>query len=90
MNIYYYKKIKIDIIDFWKNIIVMSLKLIIPIILILLLMIFLNSYNFIILISLIILYCLMFAIVCYFLVMNEYEKNIINSIFNSCKGIIKR
>ena len=32
MNIYYYKEIKIDIISFWKNILTMTIKMLIPVI----------------------------------------------------------
>ena len=79
INIYYYKKIKLDIFKFWKSIIKQSIPFIIPMLLILL---FMKCVKIDGIYSLIIyggLYTILYSLTAYFLSMNEYEKNIINN-----------
>ena len=68
LNIYYHKKVGINVIEFWKSIIKMTIPMLIPIVAIVILMHFGGIYT--------ILYCL----TCYFLVMDDYEKNIVNKV----------
>lgn len=79
MNIYYYKKIKINIIKFWKNIFKMTIP---GIILLTVMLLFIQFTQLKGIISILIyggLYTLMYCIVSYAFSMNKYEKNIINS-----------
>ena len=82
INIYYQKKVGINVIKFWKVIINMTIPFAIPIAIILLVMHFivLHGYTHIIIFGGI--YTLIYAVVCYLLVMNEYEKNIVKNVFN--------
>lgn len=77
MNVYYYKKIKLDIPLFWKNI----LKMTIPIIPILIAGYYINtiiiSSSWLILFMKICIYIFIYSVVSYVLVMNNYEKEII-------------
>lgn len=85
INIYYYKKVHLDIPDFWKNIIKMTIPYIIPIALILLFMHLVVLHGFISVLVYGVIYILMYAIVSYYFVMNSYEKNFIHSIINKIK-----
>ena len=79
INIYYYKKIKLDIFKFWKSIIKQSIPFIIPMLLILL---FMKCVKIDGIYSLIIyggLYTILYSFTAYFLSMNEYEKNIVRN-----------
>lgn len=78
MNIYYHKVIHLNMIKFWKNIIKMTIPYIIPIILILIIMYFTNITGFLSLIIYGGIYVLLYLIVSYFFVMNDYEKNFVN------------
>lgn len=80
MNIYYYKKVKINIPKFWFNIFKMTIPMIFPIIIIMTLKHFvhLNGYTYLIVYGG--LYTIMYSIVCYLFVINDYEKLMINSI----------
>lgn len=80
INIYYYKKIGINIFDFWKNIIFMTFKFIIPIMLILFVMNFIKLNGFIFVITYGLLYTLLFCVISYLFVMNKYEKDIVNRV----------
>lgn len=80
MNIYYQKKVGINIMRFWKNIIQMSLPFIIPIIFIMLIMTFVNLHGYTHVIVFGVVYTVIYMIICYLLVMNSYEKNIINKV----------
>ena len=80
INVYYYKKVGIDVLRFWKEIIKMTIPNIIPIILILLFMHFTNITGFLNIIIYGGLYSLMYFIVSYNLTMNDYEKNIVNKL----------
>ena len=77
MNIYYFKIIKIDIIKFWKEIILMTIPNIIPITIIIIMMKFLKLQGIKYIIFYGSVYCLIYAITCYFITMNSYEKGIL-------------
>lgn len=85
INIYYYKKVHLDILDFWKNIIKMTIPYIVPIAIILVLMHFVVLHGFISVLVYGVIYTFMYAIVSYYFVMNSYEKNFIHSIINKIK-----
>lgn len=87
INIYYYKVIKLDVIKFWKSIMLMLLKLLIPLVITLIIMYFTNLndlYNVIIYGGI---YFVLYSITSYFIVMNTYEKEIINKILKKLKLI---
>ena len=80
INIYYQKRVGINVIKFWKEIIKMTVPFIIPIVVILFIMNFITLYGFVHLIVFGSIYTLLYCIVCYLLVMNDYEKNIVNKV----------
>lgn len=80
MNIYYYKVIKIDIPKFWDNIIKMTVPNIIPILIILMLEHFIYLKGFLNVIVFGGIYTIIYAIICYFITMNDYEKEIVYKI----------
>lgn len=81
MNVYYYKKVNIDILSFWKNIIRMS----IPVVLSLILSSTINSFIVFTGISALIIKGLIFTLIfiplMWFIGMNNYEKELIISPF---------
>ena len=81
INIYYQKRVGINVISFWKEIIKMSIPFIIPIAIILVIMNFITLHGFTHLIVFGAVYTLMYCGVSYLLVMNDYEKNIVNKVF---------
>ncbi len=90
INIYYYKVIKIDVIKFWKNIFGMTFKMCIPIIVIIPLIFLTNVSNLISLLLYIPIYSLLYCIVCYLFVMNEYEKDIVNTVLLKMKKVFHK
>ncbi len=88
MNIYYYKKVGINVLKFWKEIIKMTIPFIIPVVLIIIIMkIFvLHGFSGVIIYGGI--YTIIYALICYFIVTNDYEKQFINKVLN--KIYIKR
>lgn len=77
MNIYYRKKLNIDIATFWKNILRMSKGLVFPIIIGLLIMRFITISSIWILFGLIIGYTLIYCASMWLLGLNSYEKELI-------------
>ncbi len=82
MNVYYCKVIKIDIIKFWNNIIKMTIPNSIPIFIILVLEHIVTLHGYINIIIFGGIYSIMYAFICYFITMNDYEKEIVNKIIN--------
>ena len=80
LNIYYQKRVGINVIRFWKEIIKMTIRFIIPIVVILFIMNFVTLHGFVHLLVFGSIYSLLYCIVCYLLVMNDYEKNIVNNV----------
>ena len=80
MNIYYYKEIKLDVIKFWKQIFKMTLVMIIPFLIMEVLKFFtnINGIGGILIYGSI--YTLIYSISVYCLVMNNYEKSIVNKV----------
>ena len=79
MNIYYQKKVGIDVIFFWKQIIRMLPGVIIPFAVGLALNIFLPASNFFILLIEIIIVAVTYFFSTYFLSMNKYERELVTS-----------
>lgn len=80
INIYYYKKVGINVIKFWKEIFKMTIPFIIPIIIILIIMNFITLHGYKHLIVFGGIYTILYCITVYYLVMNKYEKNIMNKV----------
>lgn len=80
LNIYYYKKVGINVIEFWKSIIKMTIPMIIPILVIVILMHIVILHGYANLVVFGGLYTILYCLTCYFLVMDDYEKNIVNKV----------
>ena len=80
LNIYYQKKVGINVIKFWKEIIKMTIPFVIPIIIILIIMHFVTLHGYLNLIVFGGIYTIIYSIVAYLLVMNKYEKDIVNKV----------
>ena len=80
MNFYYHKKLKLNMIEFWKSIIKQSIPFAIPIILILAIMYLVKLNGILGFITYGGIYVVMYALVAYFISMNKYEKDIINKV----------
>lgn len=77
MNIFYQKKIGINIIKFWKNILTMSIPMIFVIILAIILKTIVPINSVIVLVAQIVLYTLIYCLIIYRFSINEYEKQLI-------------
>ncbi len=88
MNIYYQKKVGINVIKFWKEIVKMTIPFCIPIIIIMIIKHFVLLHGFVYLVVLGGIYSIMYVLVCYLFVINKYEKSIIDSVLK--KVHIKR
>ena len=88
MNIYYYKKIHINIPQFWKEILKMTIPVIIvfPIGIILNKILIANSYVILFLKASI--YTGIYLMLMWFLAMNKYEKNILLNPIKKIKNVI--
>lgn len=93
INIYYHKKCNLDIIYFWKQILRLSLGLIIPVIAGVLIYSFINLYEIKYFVLFIIIYVIIYCLSMWFIGMNKYEKELISKfltkLFNSLKSIGK-
>lgn len=85
MNIYYHKVIKLNVIKFWKNILLMTIKYLIPILLIVVLMIVTNITGIISVLIYGSIYAILYFIVTYCIVCNKYEKELINTLLHKLK-----
>lgn len=77
MNIVYHKKINIDMITFWKNILRQTVGMILPFICGTLIMVFVDMNSILKLLVWIIVYILIYCVCVWFLSMNNYEKKLI-------------
>ncbi len=82
INIYYYKVIKLDVIKFWKNIFKMLIRYIVPFAFMVLLIRSTNLTGIYNLVVYGIVYTLIYFVVSYFFVFNDYEKKLCNSFFS--------
>ena len=85
MNIYYHLKCGIDVIDFWKNIIRMSLGLILPVLISFLLPIYFDYYTKTGFIAGVSIYTFVYCLSMWFISMNQYEKSLIPFFKRFCK-----
>lgn len=85
INIYYRRAMKLDVMRFWKNIAIMGIKLMIPVALVALLIYVTKLSGWLALIMYGVLYILIYAIVAYLFVMNQYEKAVIGAIVRKVK-----
>lgn len=85
MNIYYQNKMGIEIVSFWKNICRMSVGLIIPVVLGVLSMLYIEISSKWVLLGLIVGYTLIYCISMWFLGLNKYEKDLILKVFKKVK-----
>lgn len=90
MNIYYHKKVGINIINFWKNILKMIPGVLIPFIIGLTLNYFISSYNWYIFLCEVAIVAISYCVSVYLLSMNTYEKNLIKSPIKKVVMKIKR
>ena len=91
LNIYYHKKVGINIIEFWKNIIKMSIPIFFVVIFGIVLNLILKYDNILILIVKIFLYSIVYCIIVWKFSMNNYEKElIINPLNKLIKKIVNR
>lgn len=90
MNIYYHKKIGLNIIKFWKSIFRASLGLIVPAIVGILTMCFIKFNNALIYLSFVVVYSIIYLTSIYFLGMNSEEKIFVRKVFCKIKNIVKR
>lgn len=90
LNIYYHKKVGINIIKFWENILKMSIPVAITVIIGIGINKILTSSSIIILFLKIVLYTILYGIFMWILGMNEYEKSIVlkplNNIMSKIRG----
>lgn len=77
LNIYYHKKVGINMIEFWKNILKMSVPVLITVLFGICLNYMINSSSIIVLFVKIMLYTIIYAILMWKFGMNQYEKNLI-------------
>lgn len=82
INIYYYKKVGIDIIKFWKEISFISTPIIISIFIGMITNKFIGNSGLVVFILKGILYIFIYSILVYFMGMNKYEKQIVKSFTN--------
>ncbi len=87
MNIYYQKKLKIDILFFWKNIGRMSLGLIVPVTIGILMMKFIVMNSVWKLLASILIYTCVYCISMWFFGLNQYEKGLLKRPFRKLKKI---
>ena len=85
MNIFYYKKIKIDIPLFWKNIFKMTIPILIAVIVAIIIKKLWIINSAIVLIIQIIIYAIIYGILVWSKSMNEDEKNMVKRIFKKAK-----
>ena len=77
MNIFYHKKIGINIIEFWKNILKMTIPMVFAVVLAIVLKNILQITNIGILIFEILIYVIIYGLIVYKFSMNNYEKELI-------------
>ena len=87
MNIYYHKKVDINIPKFWKEIGKATLGMIPAILIGVLIMLFVNITNIFMFFALVVVYAISYLISIYFFSFNKNEKNFINGILKFIKKI---
>lgn len=87
INIYYYKKVGINVFKFWKEIIKMTIPNIIPITIVTILINIIKLHGLCFLLIFGGIYTILYCFTSYLFVMNTYEKNIINNFLKKIKGV---
>lgn len=90
MNWYYWKKIHLDILRFWKNILPIFLTAAVMCVIALLLSNWIDFYNIYTMLAGIIIFALIFCLVNWLFVMNDYEKDIFKKPLNKVIKKFKR
>lgn len=91
MNIYYRRVIGLDVMGFWKNILVMLGKLMIPIVLTVGIVSITNLHGWVAILTYSSIYVTMYIITAYLLVMDLYEKDIVKAFLRKfCLKRVKR
>lgn len=90
MNIYYHKKCEIDIISFWKSILKQCKGLIIPFIVGILIVKFIDLNSIVMFIGSIVVYVVIYCVFQWFLGMNDYEKGLIKGPVTRISSKVKR
>lgn len=90
MNIYYHKKCNIDVIGFWKSIIILSRGLLIPVACGIVMMKFVPIGSLWMFVGQVILYTAIYCVSMWFIGMNSYEKSLILNPLRSIVGRIKK
>lgn len=85
MNIVYNKRININIIDYWENVLRTLLGMIIPFIVGALIMKFADLNSIVNLILFILIYSAVFGVCVYFFSFNDYEKSLVKNVINKLK-----
>ena len=89
INIYYQKRVGINVIRFWKVILKMTVPFCMPVIIALVIRYFVTLHGYTHVIVLGGIYTILYGIVSYFFVMNDYEKDIVNKVLKKVH-LIKR
>ena len=82
INIYYYKKLNLNILNFWKSILHQSIPLFIPVIIIILFMHFIYIGGILGFLVYGVIYTIIYCIIAYCFSMDKYEKSITNKLLN--------
>lgn len=90
LNIYYHKKVGIDIIEFWRSILKMSIALVFVIVFGILLNKIIVSEKVILWLIKVVVYTLIYFAIMWKFSMNDYEKELIKSPFNEIFSKIRR
>lgn len=77
INLYYNYRVKLNMKKFWLEILIMTLKMLLPTLLIIILIKFISLGKILKILLYIPLYLLIYSVYCYKYVMNNYEKNIV-------------
>ena len=81
INIYYKKAIGLDVIRFWKEISLIFLKLLVPIVLTVVIVYLTKLQGWTAVLAYGGFYVIIYSVIVYLFVMNKYEKNIIKSLY---------
>lgn len=85
INIFYYKNMKLDIVRFWKEIIKIIYPCILPFVIVFILQKHTNFNAYINIIFYGMIYVLIYSMVNYHFNMNDYERDLLKSVFNKLK-----
>ena len=85
INIYYHKRCNIDIFAYWKNILSMSIGLIIPIFVGSAILYFVDTSSFLIFVIFVLLYSIVYSISMWIFSLNKFEKELFFNVFSKMK-----